>query len=133
MAVTDPIADMLTRIRNAIIVRHESVSIPASQMKESIAKILKQEGFIEEFEVAQGTGPQGQIKIYLHYREKAEPAISCIKRVSRPGLRVYVRKGEIPRYYGGMGVAILSTSRGVMTGKSAWKEGVGGELLCYVW
>lgn len=133
MSVTDPIADMLTRIRNAIMVRHDSVSIPLSNMKRGIAQILKDEGFIEDFEVNSGVSTQGEIKVYLHYRDKDEPAISGLKRVSRPGLRVYVQKGEIPRYYGGLGVSILSTSKGVMTGKRAWREGVGGELLCYVW
>jgi len=133
MAVTDPIADMLTRIRNATAARHDTVTIPSSTMKVSLAKILKEEGFVEDYEVIEGGSPQGAIKVILHYREKGEPAISGLKRVSRPGLRLYVRKGEIPRYYGGMGVAILSTSSGVMTGRQAWREGVGGELLCYVW
>ena len=133
MAVTDPIADMLTRIRNALVIRHDSVVIPASKMKESIAKILKEEGFIEDYEVTPGSTPQGVLKVFLHYRDKDNPAILGLKRVSRPGLRVYVRKGEIPRYYGGLGVSILSTSTGVMTGKNAWRENVGGELLCYVW
>lgn len=133
MPVTDPIADMLTRIRNAIIVRHESVSIPLSNMKRSIAQILKDEGFIADFEVNEGSSTQGEIKVYLYYHDKDDPAISGLKRVSRPGLRVYVQKGEIPRYYGGLGVSIVSTSKGVMTGKRAWSEGVGGELLCYVW
>jgi small subunit ribosomal protein S8 len=114
-------------------VRHDTVMIPASNMKAALAKILKAEGFVEEYEVSDEGSPQGVIKIYLHYREKGEPGISGLKRVSRPGLRVYVRKGEIPRYYGGLGVAILSTSKGVMTGKEAWREGQGGELLCYVW
>ena len=133
MAVTDPIADMLTRIRNALMVRHDSVMIPSSNVKEAVAKILKEEGFIEDYEVATGSSPQDVLKLYLHYRDKDVPAIFGLKRVSRPGLRVYVRKGEIPRYYGGLGVAILSTSKGVMTGKQAWREEVGGELLCYVW
>jgi len=133
MAVTDPIADMLTRIRNATSARHDTLSIPSSAMKVSLAKILKEEGFVEDYEVIEGGSPQGAIRVALHYREKGEPAISGLKRVSRPGLRVYVRKGEIPRYYGGLGVAILSTSSGVMTGRQAWREGVGGELLCYVW
>ena len=133
MAVTDPIADMLTRIRNALVIRHDSVVIPASKMKESIAKILKEEGFIEDYEVTPGSTPQGVLKVHLHYRDKGSPAILGLKRVSRPGLRVYVRKGEIPRYYGGLGVSILSTSTGVMTGKNAWRGNVGGELLCYVW
>jgi small subunit ribosomal protein S8 len=133
MPVTDPIADMLTRIRNAISVRHDSVMIPASNLKVALAKILREEGFIEDYEVLQGKTAQGVVKIYLHYREAGEPAISGLKRVSKPGLRVYVRRGEVPRYYGGLGVAILSTSKGVMTGKQAWREGAGGELLCYVW
>lgn len=133
MATTDPVADMLTRIRNAIGAKHETVSVPSSEMKVSLANILKGEGFVEDFEVGEGGTPQGEIKIHLHYRAKGESAISGLKRVSRPGLRVYVRKGEIPRYYGGLGVAIISTSKGVMTGKQAWQDGVGGELLCYVW
>ena len=133
MPVTDPIADMLTRIRNAVGVRHDSVVIPASNLNTSIARILREEGFVEDYEVLPSRSPQGIIRIGLHYREKGEPAISGLKRVSRPGLRVYVHKGEVPRYYGGLGVAILSTSKGVLTGKEAWKEGIGGELLCYVW
>ena len=133
MPVTDPISDMLTRIRNAVSVRHDSVMVPASNVKTSIAKILREEGFIENYEVIPSKSPQGVIKITLHYREKAEPAISGLKRVSKPGLRVYVGKGEIPRYYGGLGVSILSTSKGVMTGKQAWREETGGELICYVW
>ena len=133
MAVTDPIGDMLTRIRNALIVGHDSVMIPSSNMKVSLATILKNEGFVEDFEVSEGSTPQGVIKVSLHYGENDEPGINGLKRVSRPGLRMYVRKGEIPRYYGGLGVAILSTSQGVMTGKQAWQDGIGGELLCYVW
>jgi small subunit ribosomal protein S8 len=133
MAVTDPIADLLTRIRNAITVRHETVEVPTSKMKGAIAQILKDEGFVQDYELTDQSSPQGTIRLYLHYGGKGEPAIVGLKRVSRPGLRVYVRKGEIPRYYGGLGVSILSTSQGVMTGKQAWREGVGGELLCYVW
>ena len=133
MAVTDPIADMLTRIRNALGVRQGNVAVPSSKMKVALAQILKDEGFVEDFEVTRGSSPQGEIRVYLHYHDKGEPAITGLKRVSRPGLRVYVRKGEIPRYYGGLGVAVLSTSQGVMTGKKAWRDGVGGELLCYVW
>ena len=130
---TDPIADMLTRIRNAVMVRHDSVSVPASKTKRELARLLKEEGFVEDYEVREDNSPQGEIKLYLNYREDGESAIAGLKRVSRPGLRVYVRKGEIPRYYGGMGVALLSTSKGVMTGKQAWRQGIGGELLCYVW
>lgn len=133
MPVTDPIADMLTRIRNAIMVRHENVSIPASNMKESLAQIFKDEGYIEGYDVFRKGTPEGTIRIYLHYRSKDEPAISGLKRVSKPGLRIYVQKGQIPRPFGGLGVAIMSTSKGVMTGKRAWQEGIGGELLCYIW
>lgn len=133
MNVTDPIADMLTRIRNAILVGHDSVSIPASNMKVAIAKILREEGFVANYETAKNSDAIGSIQLALHYREDGEPAISGLKRVSKPGLRVYVKKGEIPRYYGGLGVPILSTSKGVMTGKQAWREQIGGELLCYVW
>tara|TARA_B100001971_G_C18102432_1_gene489626 strand:- start:624 stop:950 length:327 start_codon:yes stop_codon:yes gene_type:complete len=107
--------------------------VPASNVKTSIAKILREEGFIADYEVITNNSPQGVIKITLHYRGKDEPAISGLKRVSKPGLRVYVGKGEIPRYYGGLGVSILSTSKGVMTGKQAWREETGGELICYVW
>ena len=133
MAVTDPIADMLTRIRNAIMIRHESVTIPASKIKVELARILRDEGFIERYEVLKAGTPQAAVRINLHYRSKEEPAIAGLKRVSKPGLRVYVGKQEIPRYYGGLGVAILSTSQGVMTGQQAWRQGLGGELLCYVW
>ncbi len=124
---------MLTRIRNAVMVRHDSVSIPASKTKRDLAKLLKEEGFVEDYEVREDSSPQGVIKLYLNYREDGASAIAGLKRVSRPGLRVYVGKGEIPRYYGGLGVAMLSTPKGVMTGKQAWRQGVGGELLCYVW
>ena len=134
MVVTDPIADFLTRIRNAIMVRHDQLEMPASKMKKSIAEILKTEGFIRDYEVISDSASQTVLRIHLHYGgDKKEPALAGLKRVSHPGLRVYVQKGEIPRYYGGLGVAILSTSRGVMTGNQAWREGIGGELLCYVW
>jgi len=133
MPVTDPIADMLTRIRNAIIVRQRTVPFPASKIKAELARILAEEGFIEGYDVVKPGDPQATIRVRLHYRSKDEPAITGLKRVSKPGLRVYVGKGEIPRYYGGLGVAVLSTSRGVMTGRQAWREGIGGELLCYVW
>jgi len=135
MPVTDPIADMLTRIRNAVSARHDSVLIPASTLKEAICHILKREGFIKDFELVKEE-PQNKIRIHLRYveteREK-EAAIHGLKRVSKPGLRVHVQKGEIPRIYGGPGISILSTSQGVMTGQEAWQRGVGGELLCYVW
>lgn len=130
--VTDPIADLLTRIRNAILARHDSLLVPASRMKLSIAKILKEEGFISDYEVLKGK-PQRVIKIYLKYTEKKEPVLTGLKRVSKPGLRIYVQRAEIPRVYGGLGIAIVSTSRGVMTGHQAWRQKVGGELLCYIW
>lgn len=133
MSVTDSIADMLTRIRNAIMVRHDSVLIPASKTKISIAQILKDEGFIADYEVLKGDTPQRVIKIYLKYTGRKEPVLAGLKRVSKPGLRVYVGRGEIPRVYEGLGIAILSTPLGVMTGKQAWRKGVGGEVLCYVW
>lgn len=130
--VTDPIADMLTRIRNAILARHDFVLVPTSRMKLSIAKILREEGFIRDYEVLKGK-PQRMIKIYLKYSEKKEPGLIGLQRVSKPGLRVYVQRSEIPRVYGGLGIAILSTPKGVMTGQQAWRQRVGGELLCYIW
>lgn len=133
MSITDPIADMLTRIRNAIMARHDSVLIPASKTKISIANILKEEGFITDYEVVKGNTPQRVIKIQLKYTGKKEPILTGLKRVSKPGLRVYVGKGEIPRIYEGLGITILSTPLGVMTGKQAWRKGVGGEILCYIW
>jgi small subunit ribosomal protein S8 len=130
--LTDPIADMLTRIRNAAMAGHETTLIPASRIKQNIAKLLKSEGFISGFELT-GVKPQRQIKVVLRYDEKGEPAVSGLERVSKPGLRVYVQRGEIPRVYGGLGVAVLSTPQGVMTGYQAWRAGVGGELLLKVW
>ena len=132
MTVVDPIADMLTRIRNAIMARHDSVAIPASKTKLAIAHILKEEGFIADYEVLRGK-PSRMIKVHLKYYDNKEPAISGLKRVSKPGLRVYVQRKEIPRVYGGLGIAVLSTVRGVRTGQQAWHMGTGGELLCYVW
>jgi small subunit ribosomal protein S8 len=132
MVVTDPIADMLTRIRNALMVRHDSVIVPSSKMKLAVARILKEEGFIKDYEVVKGR-PHREIKIQLRYLEGNQPAIAGLKRISKPGLRVYVQKKEIPRVYGGLGVAILSTSKGLRTGQQAWRQGAGGELLCYVW
>ena len=132
MTVSDPIADMLTRIRNAIMAKHNDVSLPASKIKLSIAKILKEEGFITDYEVVRGK-PHRSIKIHLKYLDDNKPAISGLKRVSKPGLRVYVQKREIPRVYGNLGIAIVSTSKGVMTGQQAWHQGIGGEFLCYVW
>ena len=112
-------------------VRHDSVLVPSSKMKLAIAKILKEEGFISEYEVLRGK-PHRTIKIYLKYSENNEPILSGLERVSKPGLRVYVGQKEIPRVAGGLGVAIISTSKGVMTGQQAWRQGIGGELLCYV-
>ena len=132
MTISDPIADMLTRIRNAVMAKHDFVLVPTSRMKLSIAKILKEEGFITDYEVLKGK-PHREIKIYLKYSDKNQPVISRLERVSKPGLRVYADRGEIPRVYGGMGIAIVSTPKGVMTGKQAWRQRVGGELLCYVW
>ena len=132
MTVTDPIADMLTRLRNALMVRHDSVVVPASKMKLALAKILKEEGFITDYEVINHK-PHREMKIQLRYLDNAKPAISGLKRVSKPGLRIYVQKREIPRVYGGLGIAIVSTSNGVKTGQQAWRQGSGGELLCYVW
>lgn len=129
--VTDPIADMLTRIRNAQMARHESVGIPMSKAKLSIAKILKDEGFILDYSVVKGD-PQRIIKIMLKYIDN-QPSIMGLERVSKPGLRLYVRRGEIPRVYGGLGIAILSTSKGIMVGREAWKKSLGGELLCFIW
>ncbi len=131
MPISDPIADMLTRIRNGIMVRHESVLIPASRMKLALAVILKNEGFITDYEVLKGK-PERTIKVYLKYDEKKQPVLSGLERVSKPGLRVYVERKEIPRICGGLGTAIISTSKGVMTGQQAWRQGIGGELLCYV-
>ena len=132
MTVTDPIADMLTRIRNAVMARHDVVLVPASKMKVAIARIIKEEGFITDYELLRGR-PQRVLRLKLRYKEDGEPAITGLKRVSRPGLRVYVGCGEIPRLYGGLGVAVLSTSKGVLTGQQARRLRVGGELLCYVW
>ncbi len=132
MTISDPIADMLTRIRNAIMMRHDSVLIPASSIKLCIARILKEEGFINDYEVLKGK-PHRVIKIYLKYSDKNQPVLSGLERVSKPGLRVQVQRKEIPRVYGGLGIAIISTPKGVMTGQQAWRQGIGGELLCYVW
>ena len=130
--ITDPIADMLTRIRNAVLARHDFTLVPASSVKLAIAKILREEGFIRDYEVLKGK-PQRMIKIYLRYNEDNGPIIAGLKRVSKPGLRIYTQRKEIPRVLGGLGIAILSTPKGVLTGQEAWRQGVGGELLCYIW
>ena len=132
MNMTDPIADMLTRIRNAVSARHDSVTMPSSKMKVAIARVLKDEGFVKDFQM-EADGTRAMLKIELSYTGRKEPVLSGIKRVSKPGLRVYVQKREIPRVLGGLGVAILSTPEGVMTGQVARQRSVGGEVLCYVW
>ena len=132
MPTSDPIADMLTRIRNALSARHPKVDVPASRLKMDIARILKDEGYIANFKMAE-EGSRRSIRIYLKYTPGNVPVISRIERVSRPGCRVYVGSREVPRVLGGLGINILTTPRGVMTGSSAKKENVGGEVLCQVW
>jgi small subunit ribosomal protein S8 len=131
--MTDPIADMLTRIRNAVTAKHEYVNIPASKMKVAIADVLKKEGFIRDYEVQEETPARKLMRLHLNYTGKKEPVLNGLQRVSKPGLRVYVQKREIPRVYGGLGIAILSTPQGVMTGQDAWRRSIGGEVICYVW
>jgi small subunit ribosomal protein S8 len=132
MAIIDQISDMLNRIRNASIVRHDTVEIPSSKMKLSIVKIFKDEGFINDYEVIKAK-PEKLIKVVLKYGENNQPIISGLERVSKPGLRIYVHRDEIPRVYGGLGVAIMSTPKGVVTGQQAWRQGLGGEVLCFIW
>jgi small subunit ribosomal protein S8 len=132
MSMTDPIADMLTRIRNGITSHHERVELPASKLKVEVARILKSEGFIRNFKVNEEK-PQPVLRIDLKYSENGEPVIHGIERISRPGRRVYRNKQEIPRVLGGLGLAIVSTSKGVLSGQDAVKSGVGGEVLCQVW
>ncbi|MDI9441316.1 MAG: 30S ribosomal protein S8 [Firmicutes bacterium] len=132
MVMTDPIADMLTRVRNASSVKHESVDIPRSKMKEELARILKEEGFIRDYKVIDD-GKQGIIRVYLKYDPVQGQVIQGIKRISKPGLRVYAKKDEVPRVLGGLGVAILSTSQGIVTDRTARQRGIGGEVICYVW
>ena len=132
MVVTDPIADFLTRIRNANMVYTEKVEIPASKTKMAMANILKDEGFIKDVEYIED-GKQGIIRVYLKYAGSKERVITGLKRISRPGLRVYAKKDELPKVLGGLGIAIVSTSNGIMTDKNARKAGLGGEVLCYVW
>lgn len=131
MNITDPIADMLTRIRNANAQRHETVDVPASKMKKSIAEILLDEGYIKSFEEIEDNS-QGIIRITLKYVNK-QKVISGLKRISKPGLRVYAYKEELPQVLGGLGIALISTSKGIMTDKKAREEGIGGEVLAYVW
>jgi small subunit ribosomal protein S8 len=131
MAITDPIADMLTRIRNGIGAQHERVEMPSSKLKVEIARILKEEGYIGNFKVSE-EGKKKTLRVMLRYGQDGENVISTLERVSRPGRRVYVERGEVPRVLGGLGVSILTTPKGVMTGKSARKAGMGGEVLCNV-
>jgi small subunit ribosomal protein S8 len=132
MTMTDPIADMLTRIRNANTVGHTTVDLPASKMKKSIAEILRDEGYIKGYDVIED-GKQGIIRIQMKYGADKERVISGIKRISKPGLKVYAKRGEVPKVLGGLGIAIVSTSQGIVSDKEARKLGVGGEVICYVW
>jgi small subunit ribosomal protein S8 len=132
MTMTDPIADMLTRIRNANTVGHATVDIPASKMKKSIADILLEEGYIKGYDLIED-GPQGTIRVQMKYGADKERVISGIKKISKPGLKVYAKSSEVPKVLGGLGIAIISTSKGVISDKEARKLGVGGEVICYVW
>ncbi|MDD2211945.1 MAG: 30S ribosomal protein S8 [Clostridia bacterium] len=132
MVMADPVADFLTRIRNANSVHHEKVEIPASGMKKTLAEIFKAEGLIKDYEFIED-GKQGILRLYLKYGLHEEKVITGIKRISRPGLRVYVKKDEVPRVLGGLGIAVISTSQGIMTDKEARKRSLGGEVICYVW
>ncbi len=132
MSMTDPIADMLTRIRNACMARLSRVDLPASQMKRSIAEILKEEGYIRRYKILK-EGPQGTLRIYLKYDEENRPVIEGLKRVSKPGRRIYVKAKDIPRVMGGYGIGIISTSQGLLTDREARKKRIGGEYLCMVW
>ncbi|GAA3411925.1 30S ribosomal protein S8 [Paenibacillus hodogayensis] len=132
MVMSDPIADMLTRIRNANVVRHETVEVPASKIKREIAEILKKEGFIRDAEYIEDS-KQGIIRMFLKYGPNQERVITGLKRISKPGLRVYAKSQEVPKVLGGLGLAILSTSKGVMSDKDARQSKSGGEVICYVW
>lgn len=132
MQITDVIADMLTRIRNAGTAKHESVDVPASNVKNAIAQILVDEGYVKEVQIIDD-GKQGVIRLYLKYTENKKPVISGIKRISKPGLRIYASKDELPKVLGGLGVAVISTSQGIMTDKKARKLGIGGEVMAYIW
>ena len=132
MTMTDPIADMLTRIRNAVAVGHDHVLIPSSKIKLAIARILKEEGFIRDYKVTKDR-PQPVIRIWLKYTEDQEPVVRGLKRVSTPGRRIYTGRWDIPWVQSGMGISILSTPKGIMTGRRARRLGVGGEVLCYIW
>jgi small subunit ribosomal protein S8 len=132
MNMTDPIADMITRIRNGVRARLPKIDVPSSKLKVEIARILKNEGYVANFKV-NDDGKQGMLRVYLKYGPGMERVITDVQRVSRPGCRIYCGKDRIPRVYGGLGINILSTSRGLMTGRSAAQEGVGGEIICNVW
>ncbi|MEG2416770.1 MAG: 30S ribosomal protein S8 [Peptostreptococcaceae bacterium] len=132
MTMTDPIADMLTRIRNANMVKHETVDVPASNMKKELARILLEEGFVRGYDVIED-GKQGIIRIQLKYGQIGERVISGLKRISKPGMRVYAANHEVPRVLNGLGISIISTSKGIITDRQARKENVGGEVICYVW
>ena len=132
MSMTDPIADFLTRIRNANSIRKDRVEMPSSKLKRSLANILKQEGFIRNYRYLDNK-KQGILRVYLKYGDNGERVISGLERVSKPSVRVYVSKDEIPRVQGGLGVVVLSTNQGILSGKQARKQGVGGEVICYVW
>ena len=132
MTMTDPIADMLTRIRNANMVKHETVDVPASNIKKELARILLEEGFVRGYDVIED-GKQGIIRIQLKYGQAGERVITGLKRISKPGMRVYAAKDEIPRVLNGLGISVISTSKGILTDKQARKENVGGEVICYVW
>lgn len=132
MVMTDPVADFLTRIRNGNMVMHETVEIPSSKIKLAIAGIMKEEGYIKDYEYIKDA-KQGVIRVYLKYGPNKEKVITGIKRISKPGLRVYVKRDEIPKVLGGLGTAVISTSQGLMSDKKARKIGVGGEVLCYIW
>jgi small subunit ribosomal protein S8 len=132
MTMTDPLADMFTRLRNAASARHESVRIPNSKVKQAVAGVLREEGFIKGLSEVED-GPRRFLELEITYGEDRKALLSGIRRVSRPGLRVYANKGEIPRVFGGLGVAVMSTSQGVMSGREAWRRKIGGEVLCYVW
>jgi small subunit ribosomal protein S8 len=131
--MTDPIADMLTRIRNGIQSRHERIELPSSKVKVEVARILKSEGFISNYKVVAEEKTQPTLRLYLKYADDGEPVIHGIERISRPGRRVYRNRQEIPKVLGGLGLAIVSTSKGVLSGADAVKNGVGGEVLCQVW
>lgn len=132
MSQSDPIADMLTRIRNAQGVRRDVVSVPSSKLKKAVLELLKTEGYIADYQAAQ-EGSREVLRIRLRYDEKNQPHIGGLRRISKPGLRIYVDRKDLPRFYRGRGTSVLSTSQGILTGREAWRRGIGGELLCYIW